>query len=112
MSDLPALTSFLVGGGFSGVLVALIGVFAQRRMKRADYARALVQASGEFADRVDARNEKLEAKVDALDGKVDQLDSRIDELSGLIREAIPLLAEAGHVAMTQKMRNALIRGTA
>ncbi|WP_280389324.1 hypothetical protein [Nocardia wallacei] len=110
MNEALSLGNLLVGGGLSAVVVALIGAVFGRRMRQADYARALVETADKITVRADQRAEVLEAKVGTLETKVDRLDERVDELSGLIREAIPLLAEAGHFEMTQKMRNALVRG--
>jgi sulfite reductase beta subunit-like hemoprotein len=105
VSDVLTLGNLLVGGGMSAVLVALIGAVFGRRMKQADYARALVETANDLTDRVDERNQRLEEKVE-------KLELRVGELADLLRAAIPLLLAAGHEAAAAEMRAALSRRTA
>lgn len=78
------------------VVVALIGWLSSRRTNQGNYAKALVEASAQFTDRIDARNDKLEAKVDRLEQHIDKLDDKIGVLTMYVRTAIPVMEAAGH----------------
>lgn len=109
MSEALTLGNLIVGGGISTVAVALIGAIFGRRLKQADYAKALVATANDITDRADKRAEALEEKVEKLEGRIDRLDDRIVELSELLRVAIPLLQAAGHDMLAADMRAALAR---
>ncbi|MGY4103400.1 hypothetical protein ACW2Q0_28135 [Nocardia sp. R16R-3T] len=111
MTDLGAIANLLVGGGVSGVLVALIGGLFSRSTRRGDAARVLVEASGEFADRADARAERLEIKLAKQESATDRLKERLWKWADLMRQAIPLLRDAGHSALADRMAAALESGT-
>lgn len=111
MTDLPAIANLLVGFGVSSVLVALIGGFFNRSTRKGDYTRALVQASGELADRADKRAEAFEAKLAAKESVVDRCIERVWKLMGLLRQALPYVEEAGNTALAARMVSALEAGT-
>jgi predicted nucleic acid-binding Zn-ribbon protein len=104
-----SLGNLLVGGGLSAVLVALIGAIFGRRMKQADYTKALVETANDITERADHRAQRLEEKVERLESHIDELDDRIVVLSELLRAAVPLLQAAGYDAIAAEMRAALIR---
>ncbi|MBF6298201.1 hypothetical protein IU459_11685 [Nocardia amamiensis] len=110
MTSLPAIGNLLVGGGVSTVLVALIVGFFARSTRRSDYARAIVEASGEFADRADRRNEIAEAKLETAYALLDRMRDRLWKFSDLMRAAIPLLQADGHHALARRMQAALDSG--
>lgn len=112
MDEALSWANILVGGGISTVLIALIGAIFGRRMRQADYARALVETAHDVTERADQRAERLEQKVDKLELEIDDLKDTIGVLTSLLRSAIPLLEAAGHQAIATEMRTALVRRTA
>lgn len=103
----------IVTGGaitvFGSILVALIGWSTNRQASEGNYAKALVEASAAFSERLDTRNDKLEAKVDRLEQHIDTLDAKISTLTELVVHAIPVVESAGHVTQAEAMR-AAVRG--
>ena len=91
-----SVAQLVVTGGAASVIVALVGGFFGWRMNQANYAKALVETSNAFTERLDKRNESLEAKVDRLELHIDGLDDRVTALSEQLRIAIPLLQASGH----------------
>ncbi|WP_280224909.1 hypothetical protein [Nocardia farcinica] len=109
MSEALSVGNLLVGGGLSAVLVALIGAVFGRRMRQADYARALVETATDITERADQRAQRLDEKVDQLEAEIDDLKDTVGLLTSLLRTAIPLLQAAGHDTIAAEMRTALVR---
>lgn len=105
--------------GLPGIILALIGAFAARRLNQANYAKVITEISVGIAKDLDEKVDKLGAQLDKQRAQLDAqglqldtqrrqisaLDGHVVELSSQLRIAIPLLEASGH--NVEEMRDAL-----
>lgn len=103
MTGLPAIANILVGSGVTTIVVALIAGFFARPDRRSNYARTLVEASGQLADRADKRSEAFEAKLD-------RVTERLWKFADLLRRALPYV-EPANPGLAARIEAALDSGT-
>lgn len=96
------LTSAGVGALLCGVLVALINGVFSRGGKRADAAKALIEANKEFTSSVTGQYDRLLLELVAMKKVVialtDTIDEILPELNGLPEEMRQRLREANTAA--------------
>jgi len=99
MTLVDFLTSAGVGALICGVLVALINGVFSRGGKRADAAKALIEANKGFTDSVNAQYERLHRELMEVKMAVDELTQSVDEV-------LPLLGGDVHPDLKTRLREA------
>lgn len=103
MTDLPALGNWLVGGGVTTVLVALLTGLFGRSARRGDHANRMIEASEKITDRADKRSAAFEAKLEQRDTLLERFRGWGWNVMGLLRQALPHVEQAGDTVLAMRI---------